>query len=101
AAAASFHGGNLASDSPLSPHRLVPKIKGFVYVAGADKDNSHPPEVHAPLEKTLTDAGVAHRRQNYPHALPGGTMADLPIYKADAAERHFHELRDLFAKWLR
>jgi carboxymethylenebutenolidase len=40
AAAASFHGGNLATDSELSPHRLVPAIAGRVYVAGADHDNS-------------------------------------------------------------
>src|SRR5882672_623538 len=33
AAAASFHGGNLATDSELSPHRLAPRIKGCIYVA--------------------------------------------------------------------
>jgi carboxymethylenebutenolidase len=100
AAAASFHGGNLASDSPLSPHLLAPKIKGFVYVAGADKDNSYPPEMHARLEKALTDARVPHRCEIYPGALHGWTMADFPIYKADDAERHFRELRELFAKHL-
>ncbi len=100
AAAASFHGGNLATDSPQSPHRLAPKMKGFVYVAGADKDNSYPPEMHALLEKTLSDAGVPHRCEIYPDALHGWTMADFPIYKPDAAERHFSELRTLFAEWL-
>ena len=100
AAAASFHGGNLATDSPLSPHRLAAKMKGFVYVAGADKDNSYPPEMHALLEKTLTEAGVLHRCEIYPDALHGWTMADFPIYKHDAAERHFRELRALFAERL-
>jgi carboxymethylenebutenolidase len=100
AAAASFHGGNLASDSPLSPHLLAPKIKGFVYVAGADKDNSYPPEMHARLEKALTDARVPHRCEIYPGALHGWTMADFPIYKADDAERHFRELRELYGKYL-
>ncbi len=33
-------------------------------------------------------------------ALHGWTMADFPIYKEDAAERHFRELRMLFAQWL-
>jgi carboxymethylenebutenolidase len=100
AAAASFHGGNLASDSPMSPHRLAPKMKAFVYVAGADKDNSYPPEMHALLEKTLSDAGVPHRCEIYPGALHGWTMADFPIYEPDAAERHFRELRILFEQWL-
>jgi len=100
AAAASFHGGSLATDSPLSPHRLAPAMKGFIYVAGADKDNSYPPEMHALLEKTLTEAGVPHRCEIYPDALHGWTMADFPVYKPDAAERHFRELRSLFAEWL-
>jgi carboxymethylenebutenolidase len=100
AAAASFHGGNLATDSPLSPHRLASAMKGFIYVAGADKDSSYPPEMHALLEKTLADAGVPHRCEIYPDALHGWTMADFPVYKPDAAERHFRELRTLFAEWL-
>jgi len=100
AAAASFHGGNLATDSPLSPHRLAPAMKGFIYVAGADRDNSYPLEMHALLEKTLAEAGVPHRCEIYPDALHGWTMADFPVYKPDAAERHFGELRTLFAEWL-
>jgi carboxymethylenebutenolidase len=100
AAAASFHGGNLASDAPTSPHRLAPKIRGFVYVAGADKDNSYPPEMHEKLESALADAGVPHRCEIYRDALHGWTMADFPVYKADDAERHFRELRALFAQWL-
>jgi carboxymethylenebutenolidase len=100
AAAASFHGGNLATDLPMSPHLLAPNMKGFVYVAGADKDGSYPPEMHARLERALSDAGVPHRCEIYPDALHGWTMADFPIYKADAAERHFRELSTLFAKYL-
>ncbi|MGE0388187.1 MAG: dienelactone hydrolase family protein [Gammaproteobacteria bacterium] len=101
AVAASFHGGGLASDSPLSPHLLAPKMKGFIYVAGADQDNSYPPEMHAQLEKALTDAGVPHRCEIWPGALHGWTMADFPIYKQDDAERHFRELRALYADHLR
>ena len=35
AAAASYHGGQLATDAPDSPHRLAPAMKARVYVAGA------------------------------------------------------------------
>jgi len=100
AVAASFHGGNLAMDSPMSPHRLAPAMKGFVYVAGADKDNSYPLEMHRRLEQALADAGVPHRCEIYPEACHGWTMADFPICKKAAAERNFLELRALFAKWL-
>ena len=37
AAAASFHGGNMATDDANSPHLLAPKIKAKVLVAGAEK----------------------------------------------------------------
>jgi carboxymethylenebutenolidase len=97
AAAASFHGGNLATDSELSPHLLAPRIAARVYVAGADKDSSYPPEMADQLEQALTDAGVDHRCEIYDDALHGWTMADFPVYDQAAAERHWEELVALFA----
>jgi carboxymethylenebutenolidase len=95
AAAASFHGGNLASDSDLSPHLLASRIAARVYVAGADHDDSYPPEMAARLEHALTDADVDHRCEIYPEALHGWTMADFPVYNEAAAERHWGELVNL------
>jgi carboxymethylenebutenolidase len=69
AAAASFHGGNLATDSELSPHLLAPRMRGRLYVAGADQDDSYPQEMAERLEKALSDAGVDHRCEIYPGAL--------------------------------
>ncbi len=97
AAAASFHGGNLATGSELSPHRLAPRIAARVYVAGADHDDSYPPEMAALLERALSDAGVDHRCEIYPEALHGWTMTDFPVYNEAAAERHWDELVDLLA----
>jgi len=100
AAAASFHGGNLATDSELSPHRLASAIAGRVYVAGADQDNSYPPEMAARLDQALSDGGVDHRCEIYPGALHGWTMADFPVYNRAAAEHHWEELAALFAATL-
>ena len=47
AAAASFHGGNLATDSDLSPHHLASEMAARVDVAGADHHDSYPPEMAA------------------------------------------------------
>lgn len=99
AAAASFHGGNLASDAPDSPHSMVGSIKGRVYVAAAENDGSFPPEQAERLEAALVAAGVDHQLETYP-ALHGFAVSDNPTYDADAAERHWKALEDLFGSAL-
>ena len=100
AAAASFHGGNLDTDLPVSPHRLAPKMKAEIYIGGADQDASYPPEMAERLDKALTDAGVKHRCEIYADALHGWTMTDFAIYNPPAAERHWTELNALFKRTL-
>jgi carboxymethylenebutenolidase len=96
AAAASFHGGNLATDAPTSPHRLAPQMKAEVYIAGADNDASYPPEMAERLEQALTDAGVRHRGEIYPGAAHGWMKPDFPVYDEAAAERGWSEMLALF-----
>ena len=100
AAAASFHGSNLATDSELSSHRLAPSMKGRVYVAGADNDDSYPLEMAERLETALADAGIDHRCEIYEGALHGWTMTDFPVYNEVAAERHWRELFKLLGAQL-
>jgi carboxymethylenebutenolidase len=99
-AAASYHGGRLASDAPDSPHLLAPKMKARVYVAGAIEDQSFPDEMKQRLEKALTDAGVDHRIETYP-ARHGWVLRDTPVYDAAAAERHWQSLTSLFDSTLK
>ena len=100
AAAASFHGGNLATDSELEPPSPRPPDRGPRLRRGADNDNSYPPEMAERLEQALSDAGVDHRCETYPGALHGWTMADFRVYNEVAAERHWDELAALFADTL-
>jgi len=100
AAAASFHGGNLASDLPTSPHLLAPKIKAEVYVAGADKDQNYPPEMAQRLEKALLEAGVRFKCEIYAGKAHGWMKPDMPVYDAGAAERGWKELFALYARRL-
>jgi carboxymethylenebutenolidase len=58
AAAASFHGGQIASTSPDSPHLLAGSMKAKVYVAGAENDASFDAEQFDRLSTALTDANV-------------------------------------------
>jgi len=98
-AAASFHGGHLVGDAPDSPHRVVGRITGRVYVAGAEDDPSFPPEHAAVLEEALSEAGVDHTVETYP-ALHGFAVPDNPTYDADAAARHWRALDDLYGQML-
>src|SRR5690348_14969072 len=94
-AAASYHGGRLATDAPDSPHRLAPRMKARVYVAGAIEDQSFTDDMKARLEQALSDAGVDHRIETYP-AKHGWVLRDTPVYDAAGAERHWKTLFALF-----
>ncbi len=95
-AAASFHGGGLATDQPDSPHLLAPKIRAAVYVAGAHRDSSFTAKQAAMLDEALTAAGVEHTIETYP-AEHGFAVPDNPPYDAAADERHWTAMRELFA----
>jgi carboxymethylenebutenolidase len=99
-AAASFHGGRLATDADDSPHKLAAKIKARVLVAGADNDQGFPPEQAERLRAALTAAGVDHRVEIWAGAAHGWTMKDIPIYNEAAAERHWNEMLTLFDQTL-
>ncbi len=95
-AAASYHGGRLATDAPDSPHLLAPTIRARVYVAGAIEDQSFPDDMKQRLEQALTLAGVDHRIETY-QAKHGWVFRDTPVHDAAAAERHWISLRELLA----
>jgi carboxymethylenebutenolidase len=101
AAVASFHGGNLATDAPTSPHLVASRIKGEVYLAVAENDASYPVEMAARLEKTLADAGVRYRSETYQGAAHGWMKPDFPVFNAEAAERGWKEMLEFFGSRLK
>ncbi|WP_328442042.1 dienelactone hydrolase family protein [Streptomyces sp. NBC_00444] len=98
AAAAGFHGGRLASDSPDSPHLVAEHITAELYFGHADEDPSLPPEQIQRLEDALTAAGVRHRCEVYTGAHHGFTQADTSAYHREADERHWAALLDLLKR---
>jgi carboxymethylenebutenolidase len=52
-AAASFHGGGLITDSPGSPHLVLPKVRAHLYFGHAENDLGMPAEAIEKLEKEL------------------------------------------------
>ena len=95
-AAASYHGGGLATDAPDSPHRLAPQMKARVYVAGAIKDPNFDDAQKNRLEQALTEAGVDHTIETY-NALHGFVPRDTPVHDEAATAKHWQTLLALFS----
>ena len=88
AAAASFHGGGLVTDTPDSPHLLADRMTATVYVGGAENDASFTADHAEQLDKALTAAGVRHTIEWY-QAAHGFAVPDNPPYDAAADERQW------------
>ncbi|QHI99489.1 dienelactone hydrolase family protein [Xylophilus rhododendri] len=101
AAVASFHGGNLATDAPTSPHRIAGQLKAELYLAAADQDGSYPPEMAERFEQALAEGGVHYRAETYAGAAHGWMVTDFPVYDPAGAARGWSALRALFEQKLR
>ena len=100
AAIGMFHTGGIVIDDPDSPHLEVPALRAAVLAGHADNDSSNTPEQIAAFDAALQAAGIDHRTAVYPGAVHGYAMADTAAYQQAAAERHYAELRELFARTL-
>ena len=96
AAAASFHGGWLATDSPDSPHLLLPRIKARLYFGHADQDSMMPAEWIQRLEAALRDWHGAFQSEIYEGAGHGWTVPERSVYNELQAERAFEKEVELF-----
>ncbi|MBV9512597.1 MAG: dienelactone hydrolase family protein [Mycobacteriaceae bacterium] len=99
AAAGSIHGGGLVTDAPDSPHRLVDRMTGTIYVAAAENDASFTADDAEALGKALEAAGVQHTIETYP-AAHGFAVPDNAPYDTGTAERHWLALQRLFESTL-
>ncbi|MEV5357737.1 dienelactone hydrolase family protein [Streptomyces sp. NPDC086081] len=98
AAAAGFHGGRLATDTPDSPHLVAGDVTAELYFGHADQDPSLPPEQIERLDQALTAAGVRHRCEVYTGAPHGFTQADTASYHEEGDRRHWAALLDLLKR---
>jgi carboxymethylenebutenolidase len=99
-AAAAYHPGGLASDTPDSPHLLASKIKAPLYIGAAMEDPSFPEEQKQRLDQALTAAGVKFQLETFP-CRHGWVPSDTPVHDAAGAERHWQTLLGLFDRTLR
>jgi len=100
AAAASFHGGGLATDQPDSPHLLLPKIKARLYFGHAIEDRSMPAAAIEKLDAALKAWGGRYESETYEDARHGWAVPGSPVYNVAQAERHFEKLTTLLRETL-
>jgi carboxymethylenebutenolidase len=100
AAAASFHGGSLATDKADSPHTFAPAIRARVYVGAAEIDPTFPEDQKARLARALNEAGVDYTLDTYAGARHGFAVTGHLVYDREASERHWTKLLELFAHTL-
>jgi carboxymethylenebutenolidase len=101
AAAASFHGGQLVTDAPDSPHTRIPRVKGELYFGHAVEDQSMPPEAIETLNTTLKGWGGAYQSEIYEGARHGWTVPGRDVYDEKQADRHYQKLSDLMQRTLK
>jgi carboxymethylenebutenolidase len=101
AAAASFHGGGLATDAPNSPHLVLGSIKARLYFGHAVNDKSMPAEAIERLNRALEAWGGKYESEIYEAAFHSWSIPDSPVYNPPQANRAFAKLTQLFAETLR
>lgn len=95
-AAASFHGGGLATEKPDSPHLLIPKMKASFLVAIAENDDKKQPEAKNILRDAFGKAGLPAEIEVYEGALHGWCPPDSAVYNAAQAEKAWDRMLVLF-----
>ena len=97
-AAAGIHPGALVTDKPDSPHHDLAGVRGELYFAFAEIDQSATPEIVQRFREELEQQGVRGVVERLPGAAHGFAMADLPVYQREAAERHFERTLELWRR---
>jgi carboxymethylenebutenolidase len=96
-AGASFHGGNLVSAGPDSPHLLIPQMNASFLFAIAENDDQSDPEAKNVLREAYDDAGLDAEIEVYEGAQHGWCALDSSVYNEPQAERAWARLLVLFA----
>ncbi len=105
-AGASFHGGGLVTDTPDSPHLLVPKIKAQFYFGVASNDDEKQPTAKTTLAEAFKAVNNPAKIEVYEGSLHGWCVKDMPImegkplYNEPQAERAWGELQALLKRAL-
>lgn len=94
------HGGGLVTQTPASPHLLIPKMKAEIYSAVAANDDQRAPTDKDVLKKAFADAGKTARVEVYEGCNHGWCVKGSAVYNEAGAERAWSELTALYKRKL-
>jgi len=95
-AAATFHGGGLATDKPESPHLLIPKMKAHFLIAIAENDDASQPDAKTILKDSFAKAKLPAEIEVYAGTKHGWCPPDSQVYNAEQAEKAWGRMMVLF-----
>ncbi|QDV84177.1 dienelactone hydrolase family protein [Planctomycetes bacterium TBK1r] len=98
-AGGTFHGGGLVTDSPDSPHLLIPQMKAQFLIAIAENDDQRDPEAKNVLKQSFADANLAAEIEVYP-AGHGWCPPDTRVHNPEQAEKAWGRMLELFERAL-
>jgi carboxymethylenebutenolidase len=99
-AAATFHGGGLATDAADSPHLLIPEMDAEFLIAIAANDDMNDPAAKNTLRESFDAADLEAEVEVYTGAQHGWCVTDSAVYNDEQAERAWSRLTVLFERAL-
>jgi carboxymethylenebutenolidase len=99
-AGATFHGGGLVTDTPDSPHLLIPEMKAHFLIAIAENDDKRQPEAKDVLRDSFAKAGLPAEIEVYAGTLHGWCPTDAHVYNQTQAEKAWSRMLVLFSNSL-
>jgi carboxymethylenebutenolidase len=98
-AVATFHGANLVTNMPDSPHLKVGQTKAQYLVAIAESDDKPKPNDKVTLKQALDAAKLPNEIEVYP-AMHGWCPPDTSVYNKEQADKAWARLLALYGKAL-
>jgi carboxymethylenebutenolidase len=99
-AAATFHGGGIATDKDNSPHLLIPQMKASFLCCIADNDDKNDPESKNRLRAAFDAAKLPAEIEVYTGDQHGWCPPDSQVYEKVGAEKAWGRQLALFKKAL-
>ena len=98
---ASLHGTRLASDMPLSPHKLAARCRGEIYCGFAEHDDLAPPATRQAVEEAFrANPNVAYHAVLHAGTHHGYALPDREIFDRVAANRDWEIIFPMFRRVL-